>query len=74
LQRAEQLGLPPQPSAPAAASPGPRSGGARRASAALSAVTRLAQAGEEILAGDDLYGGTCRLLSQVAARHGIRVR
>lgn len=41
--------------------------------AALSAVTRLVQAGEEILAGDDLYGGTCRLLSQVAPRHGIRV-
>jgi cystathionine beta-lyase len=42
--------------------------------AALSAVTRLVQAGEEILAGDDLYGGTCRLLSQVAPRHGIQVR
>jgi cystathionine beta-lyase len=42
--------------------------------AALSAVTRLVQAGEEILAGDDLYGGTCRLLSQVAPRHGILVR
>jgi cystathionine beta-lyase len=42
--------------------------------AAITAVTRLAQAGEEILAGDDLYGGTIRLLSQVAPRQGIAVR
>ena len=42
--------------------------------AALAAVTRLARSGEEILAGDDLYGGTCRLLSQVAPGLGIRVR
>ncbi len=42
--------------------------------AALTAVTRLVQAGEEILAGDDLYGGTIRLLSQVAPRQGISVR
>ncbi|HEX3527846.1 MAG TPA: PLP-dependent transferase [Thermoanaerobaculia bacterium] len=42
--------------------------------AALSAVTRLVRTGEEIVAGDDLYGGTCRLLSTVAPRHGIRVR
>jgi len=42
--------------------------------AALSAVTRLVRSGEEIVAGDDLYGGTCRLLSKVAPRHGIRVR
>jgi len=42
--------------------------------AALAAVTRLAAAGEEILAGDNLYGGTARLLAQVAPRQGIRVR
>lgn len=42
--------------------------------AAITAVTRLVQAGEEILAGDDLYGGTIRLLSQVAPRLGIAVR
>jgi cystathionine beta-lyase len=42
--------------------------------AAITAVTRLVQAGEEILAGDDLYGGTIRLLSQVAPRVGIAVR
>ncbi len=42
--------------------------------AAITAVTRLVQAGEEILAGDDLYGGTIRLLSRVAPRLGITVR
>lgn len=42
--------------------------------AAVVAVTRLAEAGQEILAGDDLYGGTCRLLARVAPRQGIRVR
>jgi cystathionine beta-lyase len=42
--------------------------------AAITAVTRLVQAGEEILAGDDLYGGTTRLLARVAPRQGIRVR
>jgi cysteine-S-conjugate beta-lyase len=42
--------------------------------AALAAVTRLVKPGEEILAGDDLYGGTVRLLSQVAPGLGIRVR
>lgn len=42
--------------------------------AAIAAVTRLVQAGEEILAGDDLYGGTTRLLARVAPRQGIRVR
>jgi len=42
--------------------------------AAITAAARLARAGEEILAGDDLYGGTIRLLSQVAPRQGISVR
>lgn len=42
--------------------------------AALVAVTRLVKAGEEILAGDDLYGGTVRLLSRVAPGLGVRVR
>jgi cysteine-S-conjugate beta-lyase len=42
--------------------------------AAITAVTRLVQVGEEILAGDDLYGGTIRLLSQVAPRLGITVQ
>jgi cystathionine beta-lyase len=42
--------------------------------AAMVAVTRLVKAGEEILAGDDLYGGTVRLLSRVAPGLGLRVR
>ncbi len=42
--------------------------------AAITAVTRLVQAGEEIIASDDLYGGTVRLLEQILPRHGITVR
>lgn len=42
--------------------------------AALTAVTRLVQAGDEIIAGDDLYGGAVRLLEQITLRHGITVR
>ena len=39
--------------------------------AALSSLTRLVKSGEQILAGDDMYGGTYRLLDQVAPRNGI---
>ena len=42
--------------------------------AAITAACALVSAGEEILACVDLYGGTYRLLSQVATRQGIRVR
>src|SRR2546428_4619225 len=42
--------------------------------AAISALTKLLVAGEEVIAGDDLYGGTVRLLDQVLPRQGIRVR
>ncbi|MGI8996199.1 MAG: cystathionine beta-lyase [Pyrinomonadaceae bacterium] len=42
--------------------------------AALTALTRLVEAGEEIVAGDDLYGGTVRLLGQCVSRHGVGVR
>lgn len=41
--------------------------------AALTALTRVLQVGEEIVAGDDLYGGTVRLLEQVLPRQGIAV-
>jgi cystathionine beta-lyase len=41
--------------------------------AALSAVLRLVKAGEHVVAGDDLYGGTSRLLAQVAPGLGIDV-
>ncbi|CAN4109195.1 unnamed protein product [Withania somnifera] len=42
--------------------------------AALAAVTHLVQAGEEIVAGDDIYGGSDRLLSQVVPKSGIVVK
>jgi cystathionine beta-lyase len=42
--------------------------------AAITAVTRLVRPGEEILACDDLYGGTYRLFSRILANRGIRVR
>jgi cystathionine beta-lyase len=42
--------------------------------AAITALTRFVSAGEEILAGDDLYGGTVRLLDQILPRQGISVR
>ncbi len=42
--------------------------------AAINAVTSLVNSGDGIVAGDDLYGGTCRLLSRVLTRQGIDVR
>ena len=42
--------------------------------AAITAACALVSAGEEILTCVDLYGGTYRLLSQVATRQGIHVR
>ena len=41
--------------------------------AAITALTRLAEQGEEIIAGDDLYGGTIRLLEKILPRQGITV-
>lgn len=41
--------------------------------AAITAVTRLLCAGDEIVAGDDLYGGSCRLLSTILPQFGIKV-
>lgn len=40
---------------------------------AITALTRLVGSGEEIIAGDDLYGGTVRLLEQIRQRQGIGV-
>jgi cystathionine beta-lyase len=40
--------------------------------AALSALTRLVPCGGHILAGNDLYGGSYRLLEQVAPRLGLK--
>ncbi len=42
--------------------------------AAINAVVRLVAAGDEIVAGDDLYGGTFRLLGRVLPPLGIGVR
>eukprot|EP00250_Pteridium_aquilinum_P001298 c11509_g1_i2 orf=243-1508(+) len=42
--------------------------------AALATVTHLARAGDEIVTGDDIYGGSDRLLSQVAPRAGLVVK
>ena len=41
--------------------------------AALTSLTRIVRPGEEIIAGDDLYGGTVRLLDQLTARLNIGV-
>ena len=42
--------------------------------AAITAVTQLVSPGEEIVACDDLYGGTYRLFSRILAKRGINVR
>src|ERR1043166_2852349 len=42
--------------------------------AALTALTRIVKAGEEIIAGDDLYGGTVRLLDRITSHQNISVR
>jgi cystathionine beta-lyase len=42
--------------------------------AAITAVTRLVAPGEEILACNDLYGGTYRLFSRILGKRGINVR
>ncbi|KAJ0566781.1 putative cystathionine beta-lyase [Helianthus annuus] len=42
--------------------------------AALAAVSRLVKAGDEIVAGEDIYGGSDRLLSQVVPGTGVMVK
>jgi cystathionine beta-lyase len=42
--------------------------------AALTALTRIVKPAEEIIAGDDLYGGTVRLLDHIASHQKISVR
>ena len=42
--------------------------------AAITAVTRLLVPGDEILACDDLYGGSYRLFSRILPKRGINVR
>jgi len=53
-------------------------GGARASAfasglAAIDAVVKLLQSGDEILAVDDIYGGAYRLFEQVYSRFGIKV-
>ena len=40
---------------------------------ALDIITRLVSSGQEIIAGNDLYGGTNRLLAFLKSSHGIVV-
>jgi len=42
--------------------------------AAVNAVIRFAQCGDEVIVNDDSYGGTYRLMSKIATRFGIVVR
>ncbi|KAF0695949.1 Aste57867_13256 [Aphanomyces stellatus] len=42
--------------------------------AALSAISRLAKAGDQIVLSDDSYGGTYRLLSKLTAKNGVIVK
>lgn len=42
--------------------------------AAITALTRLLNAGDEIIASNDLYGGTVRLFEKVLSRQAITVR
>ncbi|XP_020532186.1 cystathionine beta-lyase, chloroplastic isoform X2 [Amborella trichopoda] len=42
--------------------------------AALATVTHLVESGQEIVAGDDMYGGSDRLLSKVVPKSGITVK
>lgn len=40
---------------------------------AQTAITQLLSAGDHIISGDDIYGGTNRLFSKVISRQGIEV-
>jgi cystathionine beta-lyase len=42
--------------------------------AALTALIGIVKPGEEIIAGDDLYGGTVRLLDRIASHRNVSVR
>jgi len=41
--------------------------------AALDVITRLLKPGDEVIAGDDLYGGTNRLLTYMKTHSGVTV-
>ncbi|ETW02776.1 cystathionine beta-lyase, variant [Aphanomyces invadans] len=42
--------------------------------AALSTISRLAKAGDQIVLSDDSYGGTYRLLSKLTAKNGVNIK
>lgn len=42
--------------------------------AAVTSVVRMLESGDEIIAGDDLYGGTVRLFEKVLPKQGISVK
>ncbi|KAJ7562155.1 hypothetical protein O6H91_03G056800 [Diphasiastrum complanatum] len=42
--------------------------------AALATATHLVKAGEEIVAGDDIYGGSDRLLSKITPKAGVVIK
>ncbi|KAL3675206.1 hypothetical protein R1sor_025154 [Riccia sorocarpa] len=42
--------------------------------AALTTITHLCEAGDEIVVGDDIYGGSDRLLSRIVPKNGITVK
>lgn len=42
--------------------------------AAIDAVIKLLSAGDEVLAVDDIYGGTFRIYSHIYSRFGINIR
>ncbi|KAG6545203.1 hypothetical protein Mapa_013315 [Marchantia paleacea] len=42
--------------------------------AALTTVSHLCEAGQEILVGDDIYGGSDRLLSRLVPKNGVTVK
>lgn len=42
--------------------------------AAVSSVTRMLESGDEVIAGDDIYGGTVRLFEKVLPKQGISVK
>jgi cystathionine gamma-lyase len=42
--------------------------------AATTVILHLLNAGDEVIAGDDMYGGTFRLFEKVLSRHGIKFK
>jgi hypothetical protein len=77
LSTALYVCMPPAPTPlkppPPAAQGGERAFAFSSGMAALAAVTRLLSAGDHVVAGDDLYGGTSRLLSRVVPNAGVEV-